>query len=91
MVQTKGEKVVVLVPLLLRIRLAAAPQQQAAAAAGAKSHVDVHPVADYPASAVSSLARRYLLLATGKRNLKGGLLIKRAVPLPGGGGCLFQD
>lgn len=49
-IQTEGEEVIVLVPLFLRIRLSTAPEQQAAAAAGAESHVDVYPVADYPAS-----------------------------------------
>lgn len=50
MIQAEGEEVVVLIPLFLRIRLAAAPQQQTAAAAGAKSHIDVYPIADYPAN-----------------------------------------
>lgn len=49
-IQSEGEEVIILVPLFLRIRLSAAPEQQAAAAAGAESHVDVYPVADYPAS-----------------------------------------
>lgn len=49
-IEAEGKKIVVLVPLLLRIRLPTAPEQQAAAAAGAESHIDVHPVADYPAS-----------------------------------------
>lgn len=50
-IQAEGEEVIVLVPLFLRIWLSAAPQQQTAAATGAESHVDVYPVADYPASA----------------------------------------
>lgn len=54
MIQAEGEKIVVLVPLFLRIRLPAAPQKQAAAAADAESHVDVHAVADYPVRASTS-------------------------------------
>lgn len=50
MIQAKGEEIVVLVPLFLRIRLAAAPQQQAAAAARAESHIDIYPIANYPAN-----------------------------------------